>query len=135
MNFDTLRTSDFVKWNREAIERNGMKLDCPQMWEQEPLDCIMQVIQVKYVNYEPRITLDCTQDCGCHIFYELGREDYETYSKDVGGDMLGFVDSLTELSDSFIPEEEKGYDFAEDYDELLKQVVLGILPTNRRRTT
>jgi hypothetical protein len=134
MIFDTLLTSDFVKWNKEVIERNGMRLECAQMWEQEPLNCILQVVNISYVNYENKITLDCTQDCGCHLFYEMGRAEYEEYSKVIGEEMLIYADSFAEVADSFISEEEKGYDFEEDFLQILGRIALDRLPANKRRT-
>jgi len=133
MIFDSALTSDFVKWNKEAIEENGSNLACHQLWENEPLDCIMQVISVKYINDENVIVLDCTQDCGQHIFYELGREDYMEMSESLGADMLCFADSFAEVASRYLPEEEKGYDFDEDFVEIHKRIILGTLPVCRKR--
>lgn len=133
MIFDSARTSDFVKWNKKAIEKNILNLECVRLWEDEPLDCVLQIVSVKHVNCEARLVLDCTQDCGQHIFYEVGREEYLKMSAGIGDDMLEFTDSFTEVVNNYLSEEKKGYNFEEDFLETHKNIVLGILPVYRKR--
>jgi hypothetical protein len=105
-----------------------------QLWENEQLDCILQVVKIRNDALGAKAEFSCVKDCGQHLFDEITREEYETNSEAIDAEMLVFAESLAELAELFGEETKPHYDFEQDLAGILERINDGSLLIRRKRT-
>jgi hypothetical protein len=107
------------------------------MWKHEPMDCYLQVIDVKNDALGALCDLQCVNDCDLHMAPRITRDDYELYYDELGDDLFLFASSMQDIGKLYEPKDihhsiDLGYDFVLDSVDIFRQVVTGTLPVYKK---
>ena len=65
--------------------------DKPNSWEDEPKNCLFEVIGTDKGSENRKIYLECVKSCGLHQNTEISESEYDSLSEDIRGDLLELV--------------------------------------------
>lgn len=130
MIYDRVRAGELVVWNKQAILTNLDTMTEGSKWRHEELDCYMTITKMKNDALGSMCELQCVNDCGGHMTYEITRDDYEMYYDELGEDLFVFASSLQDIGDLYrAPDPE--YNFDLDMIKIQLKIASGTLPVYR----
>ena len=125
MIFDRLREEDYVRLTDGLLE-NYHFLDQAILWEGEP-QCMLRVAKLDWNDEDPKVYLECTNDCGGHAVLDIHRSEYETALDRIDVEMLEFVNFsnyVTGMNSNKVVE----FSLAVQTQEILQMIRNGTLP-------
>lgn len=103
MIFDEVSVNQFVRFT-EALEYGWRGLRDDVMWSEEPLDCVLTVLNVRKDNKDEsgeddEIEVECVVGCGQHQLHTIKRQDYEHVSEELNHELLVEATSMAEFGE------------------------------------
>lgn len=134
MIFDQLKVSDLLCWS-DTLKKNYQYLPLAQMWTYEPLDCVLQVVNIVSDNLNSVIHLDCVVSCGLHEVLSVDLNDYDTCEQLIGAEMFRYatMEEATSRCATDTVTIKESYNLKEDVNYVFELLQSDEFPVRQRR--